>query len=68
MVSADTAASPDERYTYGSQSIEQSCLDAGEASLAPVSAAIANAVASATGHRFGDLPICRTRVSEALRS
>jgi nicotinate dehydrogenase subunit B len=47
---------------------DEPCLGAGEASLAPVSAAIANAVASATGHRFRDLPISRTCVSEALRS
>jgi nicotinate dehydrogenase subunit B len=47
---------------------DEPCLGAGEASLAPVSAAIANAVASATGHRFRDLPISRRRVSEALRS
>jgi nicotinate dehydrogenase subunit B len=44
------------------------CLGAGEASLAPVSAAIANAIAAATGRRFRDLPISRARISAALRA
>ena len=42
------------------------CLGAGEVSLPPVSAAIANAIAAATGHRFRNLPISPARISEAL--
>lgn len=45
---------------------EQRSLGAGEASSGPTSAAIANAVANATGKRLRDLPLSRERVKTAL--
>jgi CO/xanthine dehydrogenase Mo-binding subunit len=41
-------------------------LGSGEAGQGPTSAALANAIADATGHRFRDLPITRARVREAM--
>ena len=41
-------------------------LGAGEASQGPMAAAIANAVANATGHRLRDLPFSPERVQAAL--
>jgi xanthine dehydrogenase YagR molybdenum-binding subunit len=46
---------------YGAKSI-------GESGIILSPAAVANAVANATGHRFKDLPITRNRIVEALRS
>jgi CO/xanthine dehydrogenase Mo-binding subunit len=42
-------------------------LGTGEAAQGPTAAAIANALADATGKRFRDLPLSRSRVLEALR-
>ena len=41
-------------------------LGAGEASQGPTAAAIANAVANATGRRIRDLPLSPDRVKAAL--
>jgi CO/xanthine dehydrogenase Mo-binding subunit len=39
----------------------------GEAPVIPSAAAVANAIAAATGLRLRDLPMSRTRVWQALR-
>jgi CO/xanthine dehydrogenase Mo-binding subunit len=44
----------------------QPFLGTGEAAQGPAAAAIANAVADATGARFRDLPLSRDRVRSAL--
>jgi nicotinate dehydrogenase subunit B len=44
----------------------QPFLGTGEAAQGPVAAAIANAIASATGHRLRDLPLTRVKVKAAL--
>jgi nicotinate dehydrogenase subunit B len=44
----------------------QPFLGSGEAGQGPAAAAVANAVADATGHRFRDLPLTRRRVKQAL--
>ena len=41
-------------------------LGSGEAGQGPAAAAIANAVADATGHRFRDLPLSRERIKAAI--
>jgi nicotinate dehydrogenase subunit B len=41
-------------------------LGSGEAGQGPAAAALANAVADATGHRFRDLPISRERIKAAI--
>jgi nicotinate dehydrogenase subunit B len=41
-------------------------LGSGEAAQGPASAAVANAVAAATGHRFRDLPLSRDRIKAAI--
>ena len=41
-------------------------LGSGEAGQGPASAAIANAIADATGHRFRDLPLTRERIKAAI--
>ena len=43
-------------------------LGTGEAAQGPTAAAIANAVADATGTRIRDLPLNRQRVKAALRA
>jgi len=45
---------------------DEKSLGAGEASQAPMAAAIANAFAHATGHRLRDLPLSPKRVQAAL--
>lgn len=42
-------------------------LGVGEASQGPMSAALGNAIANATGHRFRDLPLTPERLRAALR-
>jgi nicotinate dehydrogenase subunit B len=44
----------------------QPFLGTGEAAQGPAAAAIANAIASATGHRLRDLPLTREKVKAAL--
>ncbi|MBV8824310.1 MAG: xanthine dehydrogenase family protein molybdopterin-binding subunit, partial [Hyphomicrobiales bacterium] len=44
----------------------QPLLGSGEAGQGPAAAAVANAVADATGHRFRDLPLTRRRIKQAL--
>ncbi len=44
----------------------QPFLGSGEAGQGPAAAAVANAVADATGHRFRDLPLSRRRIKQAL--
>ena len=41
-------------------------LGSGEAGQGPTAAAVANAIADATGHRFRDLPISRERIKAAI--
>ena len=41
-------------------------LGSGEAAQGPAAAAVANAIADATGHRFRDLPISRERIKAAI--
>ena len=41
-------------------------LGSGEAGQGPAAAAVANAIANATGHRFRDLPISRERIKAAI--
>jgi nicotinate dehydrogenase subunit B len=45
---------------------EQPFLGTGETGQGPAAAAIANAVADATGTRIRELPLTRKRVKEAL--
>jgi nicotinate dehydrogenase subunit B len=44
----------------------QPFLGSGEAGQGPAAAAVANAVADATGHRFRDLPLSRRRIKQAM--
>jgi len=46
----------------------QPFLGTGEAAQGPAAAAIANAIASATGHRLRDLPLTREKVRAAFRA
>ena len=41
-------------------------LGSGEAAQGPAAAAVGNAVAAATGHRFRDLPLSRDRIKSAI--
>jgi CO/xanthine dehydrogenase Mo-binding subunit len=41
-------------------------LGSGEAGQGPAAAAVANAVANATGHRFRDLPLAKERIKAAI--
>jgi CO/xanthine dehydrogenase Mo-binding subunit len=41
-------------------------LGSGEAGQGPAAAAVANAIADATGHRFRDMPISRERIKAAI--
>jgi nicotinate dehydrogenase subunit B len=43
------------------------CLGAGEATVGPASAALANALANATGKRLRHLPLTADRVKAALQ-
>jgi len=45
---------------------QQPFLGTGEASQGPTAAAIANAIASATGRRIRELPFTRARVKTAI--
>jgi nicotinate dehydrogenase subunit B len=76
VTSRDWASYPILRFSSVPESVEvhvinrpgQPFLGAGEASQGPAAAAIANAVASATGARVRDLPLTRDRVKAALGS
>ena len=59
MIEAVMVEVPNPSHPYGVRGV-------GEVPIVPPLAAIANAVHDATGHRFTDLPMSPTRVSEAL--
>ena len=59
MIDAIMVEVPNPSHPYGVRGV-------GEVPIVPPLAAIANAVHDATGHRFTDLPMSPTRVSEAL--
>jgi nicotinate dehydrogenase subunit B len=44
----------------------QPFLGSGEAAQGPAAAALANALARATGHRFRDLPLTRERIKAVV--
>ena len=75
VASMDWAGYPIMRFPSAPESVEVHILDrpgvpflgTGEASQGPAVAAIANAVADATGMRFYDLPLHAERVRAALR-
>ena len=74
ITSIDWASYPILRFSDVPDSIEVHVIDrpgtpflgSGEASQGPASAAVANAVAAATGHRFRDLPLSRERIKAAI--
>jgi CO/xanthine dehydrogenase Mo-binding subunit len=74
ITSIDWATYPILRFTAVPQSLEVHVLDrpgapflgSGEAAQGPAAAALANAVASATGQRFRDLPLTRERIKAAI--
>jgi nicotinate dehydrogenase subunit B len=76
VTSRDWAGYPILRFPQIPDSIEvhiidrpgQAFLGTGEAAQGPAAAAIANAVADATGVRFRDLPLSRARVRAALEA
>jgi xanthine dehydrogenase molybdenum-binding subunit len=59
MIEAIIVEVPNPSHPYGVRGV-------GEVPIVPPLAAIANAVNDATGHRFTDLPMSPTRISEAL--
>jgi CO/xanthine dehydrogenase Mo-binding subunit len=74
ILSRDWSGYPIMRFTSLPQSIEvrvidrpdQPFLGTGEAAQGPAGAALANAVADATGRRIRDIPLDRARVKAAL--
>jgi CO/xanthine dehydrogenase Mo-binding subunit len=74
ITSVDWSTYPILRFDAVPDSIEvhvidrpgQPFLGSGEAGQGPAAAAVANAVADATGHRFRDLPLTRRRIKQAL--
>jgi CO/xanthine dehydrogenase Mo-binding subunit len=74
ITSVDWSTYPILRFDSVPDSIEvhvidrpgQPFLGSGEAGQGPAAAAVANAVADATGHRFRDLPLTRRRIKQAL--
>jgi CO/xanthine dehydrogenase Mo-binding subunit len=75
MTSRDWGSYPILRFPQVPESVEvhvidrpaQPFLGTGEAAQGPTAAAIANALADATGTRFRDLPFSRARVRAALQ-
>jgi nicotinate dehydrogenase subunit B len=75
VTSRDWASYPIMRFSEMPESVEvhvidrpgQPLLGAGEASQGPAAAAIANAIAQATGTRLRELPLTRDRVRAAIR-
>ncbi len=74
ITSVDWASYPILRFSAVPDAIEvhvinrpgQPFLGSGEAGQGPAAAAVANAIANATGHRFRDLPISRERIKTAI--
>ncbi len=74
ITSVDWASYPVLRFSAVPDSLEvhiinrpgMPFLGAGEAGQGPAAAALANALADATGHRFRDLPISRERIKAAI--
>ena len=74
VTSRDWASYPIMRFSETPESLEvhvidrpgQPFLGAGEASQGPAGAAIANAIAQATGTRLRDLPLTRERIKAAM--
>jgi nicotinate dehydrogenase subunit B len=74
ITSIDWATYPILRFNAVPESVEVHVLDrpgapflgSGEAAQGPAAAALANAVANATGHRFRDLPLSRERIKAAM--
>jgi nicotinate dehydrogenase subunit B len=60
------SAVPDEMEIHVIHRPGMPFLGAGEAGQGPAAAAVANAVANATGHRFRDLPISAERIKAAI--
>jgi CO/xanthine dehydrogenase Mo-binding subunit len=60
------SAVPDEMEIHVINRPGMPFLGAGEAGQGPAAAAVANAVANATGHRFRDLPISAERIKAAI--
>jgi CO/xanthine dehydrogenase Mo-binding subunit len=73
ITSIDWATYPILRFNAVPESLEVHILNrpgapflgSGEAAQGPAGAALANAVANATGHRFRDLPLTRARIRAA---
>jgi nicotinate dehydrogenase subunit B len=74
ITSVDWASYPILRFSGVPDSVEVHLVDrpglpflgSGEAGQGPASAAIANAIADATGHRLRDLPLSRERIKAAI--
>ena len=60
------SAVPDEMEIHVINRPGMPFLGSGEAGQGPAAAAVANAIANATGHRFRDLPISAERIKAAL--
>jgi len=74
ITSVDWASYPILRFSAVPDSVEVHLVDrpglpflgSGEAGQGPASAAVANAIADATGHRLRDLPLSRERIKAAI--
>lgn len=74
ITSVDWASYPILRFSAVPDSVEVQLIDrpgmpflgSGEAGQGPASAAVANAIADATGHRLRDLPLSRERIKAAI--
>jgi CO/xanthine dehydrogenase Mo-binding subunit len=74
ITSIDWSTYPILRFNAVPESVDVHLLDqpgqpflgSGEAAQGPAAAALANALASATGHRFRDLPLTRERIKAAM--
>jgi nicotinate dehydrogenase subunit B len=60
------SAVPDEMEIHVINRPRMPFLGSGEAGQGPAAAAVANAIANATGHRFRDLPISAERIKAAI--
>ncbi|MGB7021303.1 MAG: molybdopterin cofactor-binding domain-containing protein, partial [Xanthobacteraceae bacterium] len=60
------SAVPDEMEIHVINRPGMPFLGSGEAGQGPAAAAVANAIADATGHRFRDLPISAERIKAAI--
>lgn len=74
ITSVDWASYPILRFSAVPDAVEVHIIDrpglpflgSGEAGQGPASAAVANAIADATGHRLRDLPLSRERIKAAI--